>query len=344
MYHDYMHLFSVTFLGTGTSTGVPMIGCPCAVCQSDDTRDTRLRPSILIRTPQGNLLVDTTPDLRYQLLRERIADIQAVLYTHTHADHLLGLDDIRAINFLHDRDMPLYGSPFTLAQIERVFDYCFKETQKGGGKPRLTLHPLESSQPLMLCDLEILPLWHLHGRMPVHSFVFGGTFAYVTDVSAIPWRTWKALQGIDTLVLGTVRHQPHPTHLSLGQAITVARELGARQTYLTHLSHYLGHAEASPPRRDAGPRWPDAYFLRILLVFSASIEARTPSNISRPWPRDMRLSFSCSSGFRLNQLGPRCLIMAAVSLRASSGLVIPISCRMAALAEASSDGAAVAAA
>ncbi|MGC4046014.1 MAG: MBL fold metallo-hydrolase [Armatimonas sp.] len=235
--------FSVTFLGTGTSTGVPMIGCPCPVCHSDDARDTRLRPSILVTTSEGNLLVDTTPDLRYQLLREKIANIEAVLFTHTHADHLLGLDDIRAINFLQDREMPLYGSPFTLAQVERVFDYCFKDTQKGGGKPRLTLHPIENYIPLQLCGLEVLPLWHLHGRMPVNSFVFEKRFAYVTDVSAIPWRTWDALRGVDTLVLGTVRHEPHPTHLSLGQAIAVGRELGVRQTYLTHLSHHLGHKE-----------------------------------------------------------------------------------------------------
>jgi phosphoribosyl 1,2-cyclic phosphate phosphodiesterase len=240
--------FSVTFLGTGTSTGVPMIGCGCAVCRSEDLRDKRLRPSILIRTPEGNLLVDTGPDLRYQLLRSGVSRVEAVLFTHTHADHVLGLDDIRQINHLQDMEMPLYGS--SLTEIKRVFDYCFKETQKGGGKPRLTLHEFAPYIKLALCGLDIEPLWHLHGRMPVNSFVFGSRFAYVTDVSAIPWRTWDALKGIDTLVLGTVRHEPHSTHLSVGQAIAVARELGARQTYLTHLSHHLGHAEterALPP-------------------------------------------------------------------------------------------------
>jgi phosphoribosyl 1,2-cyclic phosphate phosphodiesterase len=220
-----------------------MIGCGCTVCQSEDVRDKRLRPSILVKTPEGNLLVDTGPDLRYQLLRAGVSRVEAVLFTHTHADHVLGLDDIRQINHLQDMVMPLYGSPQTLMQIERVFDYCFKETQKGGGKPRLTLHEFEPYTKLMLCGLDIEPLWHLHGRMPVNSFIFGSSFAYVTDVSAIPWRTWDALKGIDTLVLGTVRHEPHPTHLSVGQAVAVARELGARQTYLTHLSHHLGHAE-----------------------------------------------------------------------------------------------------
>lgn len=220
-----------------------MIGCPCPVCHSTDPQDKRLRPSLFVQTAEGNILVDTTPDLRYQLLRENISQIEAVLFTHPHADHLLGLDDIRAINFLQDREMPLYGSQLTLGQIERVFDYCFKETQKGGGKPRLTLHELTNYSPLTLCGLEILPLWHYHGRMPVNNFLFGKAFAYVTDVSTIPWRTWDALRGVDTLVLGTVRHEPHPTHLSLRQAIDVARELGARQTYLTHLSHHLGRAE-----------------------------------------------------------------------------------------------------
>ncbi len=242
--------FSVTFLGTGTSTGVPMIGCGCAVCQSQDPRDKRLRPSILIKTPEGNLLVDTGPDLRYQLLRAGVARVEAVLFTHTHADHLLGLDDIRQINHLQGMAMPLHGSAQTLAEIKRVFEYCFKETQKGGGKPRLTLHEFESYEGITLCGLEIKPLWHLHGRMPVNSFIFGNSFAYVTDVSAIPYRTWDALKGIDTLVLGTVRHEPHPTHLSVGQAVAVARTLGARQTYLTHLSHHLGHAQteaALPP-------------------------------------------------------------------------------------------------
>jgi phosphoribosyl 1,2-cyclic phosphate phosphodiesterase len=233
--------FSVTFLGTGTSTGVPLIGCPCPVCQSPDPRDKRLRPSILIETEQGNLLVDTTPDLRYQLLRAGISRVEAVLFTHTHADHVLGLDDIRQLNYINDMEMPLYGSPQTLADIRRVFDYCFKETQKGGGKPRLTLHEFGAYTPLTLCGLEIFPTVHLHGRMPVNGFLIGGVFAYVTDVSAIPWRSWEALQGVDTLVLGTVRHEPHPTHLSVGQAVAVARELGARQTYLTHLSHHLGH-------------------------------------------------------------------------------------------------------
>jgi phosphoribosyl 1,2-cyclic phosphate phosphodiesterase len=235
--------FSATFLGTGTSTGVPMIGCDCAVCQSEDVRDKRLRPSILVKTPEGNLLVDTGPDLRYQLLRADVSRVEAVLFTHTHADHVLGLDDIRQINHLQNIVMPLHGSAQTLSQIERVFDYCFKETQKGGGKPRLTLHEFVPYEKLTLCGLDIQPLWHLHGRMPVNSFIFGGSFAYMTDISAIPWRTWDALKGIDTLVLGTVRHEPHPTHLSVGQAVAVARELGARQTYLTHLSHHLGHIE-----------------------------------------------------------------------------------------------------
>ena len=223
-----------------------MVGCPCAICQSKDPLDKRLRPSILVTTESGErLLVDTTPDMRYQLLRAGVTRIDAVLYTHPHADHLLGLDDVRPLNSLNDMVMPLYGSPMMLAQVRKVFDYCFKETQKGGGKPQLSLHEIAPYVPLTLGSLEVLPLWHYHGRMPVNSFVFGGKFAYLTDISTIPYLTWKSLKGIDTLVLGAVRHEPHPSHLSLGQALTVARELGARQTYITHLSHHLGHAETT---------------------------------------------------------------------------------------------------
>ena len=222
-----------------------MIGCPCAVCQSKNPLDTRLRPSILVETGAGKILVDTTPDMRYQLLRERVTRLDAVLFTHPHADHVMGLDDVRPLNSLNDMVMPLYGSELTLGQIRKVFDYCFKETQKGGGKPQLELRELTRFAPLSLCGLEVLPLWHHHGRMPVNSFIFEGKFAYVTDVTTIPWLTWKALKGIDTLVLGTVRHEPHPSHLSLGEAFSVARELGARQTYLTHLSHHLGHDDTT---------------------------------------------------------------------------------------------------
>ena len=222
-----------------------MVGCDCPVCTATDPKDTRLRPSILVESGGTRVLVDTTPDMRFQLLRARVKSLDAVLYTHPHADHLLGLDDVRPLNFLNDMVMPLYGSAFTLEQIRKVFDYCFKETQKGGGKPQLSLHELTPYAPLSVGTLEVLPLWHYHGRMPVNSFVFGGRFAYVTDVSSIPWLTWKALKGIDTLVLGTVRRERHPSHLSLGEALAVARDLAPRQTYLTHLSHYLGHEETS---------------------------------------------------------------------------------------------------
>lgn len=237
--------FSVTFLGTGTSTGVPMIACDCPVCTSTDPRDNRFRPSILVHGPEGNLLIDTTPELRLQMLRAGVERIDGCCITHTHADHIFGLDDIRQFNFRHQIRMPVYSVPEVLDRLKIIFDYCFKETQAGGGKPQLDLMPLTPYTPTTLCGLEVLPTLHLHGRLPVLSFLIEGRFAYVTDVSAIPEETKARLRGVDTLVLGTVRREPHPSHFSLQEALDAAKELEARQTYLTHLSHHFSHAALS---------------------------------------------------------------------------------------------------
>lgn len=239
--------FSVTFLGTGTSTGVPMIGCDCPVCTSPDPRDNRMRPSLLIEAPGGTLLIDTGPEMRIQLLRAGVADIDAALITHSHADHIYGMDDLRQFNFRHGRHIPVYATEETLDRLRHVFDYCFRETQAGGGKPRLELVPIAPYVPFELCGLTLTPLIVRHGRMDVVTFKIDESFAYCTDVSHIPDATRPHLRGLDTLVLGTVRTEPpsHPTHFILPEALAELADLAPRQGYLTHLSHHFHHATVS---------------------------------------------------------------------------------------------------
>ena len=240
--------FSVTFLGTGTSTGVPMIGCDCPVCRSADPRDARLRPSILVRGPQGAILVDTTPEMRLQLLRAHVETIDAALITHTHADHIYGMDDLRQISFRTGAAVPVYGTIETLDRLRIVFDYCFRQTlQEGGGRPKLELIPIEPYVPFTLCGLTITPLIVLHGRMEVITFKFEDAFAYGTDVSAIPEATRPYLRGLDALVLGAVRVEPpsHSTHFILPEALDEIAALAPRRAYLTHLSHHFDHVKIS---------------------------------------------------------------------------------------------------
>ena len=234
--------FNVTFLGTGTSTGIPMIGCDCAVCTSPNPKNRRMRPSIVVHVQDsGNLLVDTTPEMRLQMLANDIRRVEAVLITHTHADHIFGMDDIRQFNFRYGVRMPIHGTAVTLAHLRRVFDYCFTETQTGGGKPQLELREIRAGEPLSLLGLPILPLSVLHGSLPVLAFRFGKKFAYVTDVSAIPDAARDHLRDLDTLVLGTVRYEPHATHFGLWQAVAEVEDLRPRRAFFTHLSHHFDH-------------------------------------------------------------------------------------------------------
>ena len=232
----------VLFLGTGTSHGVPMIGCECAVCRSTDPRDTRLRPSIYLECEDGmRVLVDTTPDLRQQALRHSLTKVDAVLYTHSHADHVLGLDEVRRYNHMTRAAMPLYGDAATLADIRRIFSYVFDPVaQKGGGVPHLHLNTIVG--PFCLGRTEIRPLKVLHGGRPVTAFRIGG-FAYLTDCNEIPEETMAQLEGLEVLVLDALRRKRHPTHFTLDEAVGIARRLGARQTLFTHCCHDLGHAE-----------------------------------------------------------------------------------------------------
>jgi phosphoribosyl 1,2-cyclic phosphate phosphodiesterase len=240
---------TVTFLGCGTSTGVPSIGCHCAVCLSSEPKNKRLRPSIVVRVRGGenagaNLLVDTTPDMRTQVLRAGIERVEAVLLTHAHADHIFGMDDIRQYNFRHGMRMPIYGTPDVLDHVRRVFEYCFMETQEGGGKPMLDLVPITPYVPFTVQGVTVTPITVMHGNLSVTAYKFGPNFAYVTDVSAIPDKTRPYLNGLDTLILGAVRYDPHPTHFGFYQALDEIEGFRPRQAYLTHLAHHFDYETA----------------------------------------------------------------------------------------------------
>jgi len=237
----------VTVLGSGTSHGVPMIGCECEVCTSTDQRNKRFRPSIMVTNGDYNILVDTTPELRMQSLALGLRRVDAVLITHTHADHVMGLDDLRRFNDLADTEIPVYGMEEHLNDIRRIYPYIFMETQKGGGKPRVSLHSLNGD--LELGGVAVSAMQVLHGRIPVTSYRFessraNGTtaaLAYVTDVSTIPDAAMAELRNLDVLILDAVRFEPHPTHFGLYQALDIIKELAPRQAYLTHLSHHFEH-------------------------------------------------------------------------------------------------------
>jgi len=229
----------VTFLGTGTSTGVPVPTCTCDVCRSTDPKDARLRPSVLLRWEGASVLVDTSTDLRQQALRLGLMDLDAVFYTHAHADHVFGLDDLRMFNWRRGGAIPVYGSGITLAAIRRTFWYVFEDVEAGGGKPLLELHEVDA--PFTLHGRTVVPVPLQHGRLPILGYRTGG-FAYLTDVSAIPEGSYDLLRDLDVLVLSALRHRPHPTHLHLARALEEAARIGAKRTLFTHIAHELSHA------------------------------------------------------------------------------------------------------
>jgi phosphoribosyl 1,2-cyclic phosphate phosphodiesterase len=229
------------FLGTGTSVGVPVVGCGCATCRSDDPRDNRTRTSVVLGLPGGTLLVDTTPDLRTQLLRERIAGIDAVLYTHDHVDHVYGLDDIRPICFAAAKSLPIHCEERVEARIRKAFDYAFSaEPPAGGGVPRVVFERI-GLEPFEVLGQRVVPVRLKHGPYDVLGFRFGDV-AYCTDTNSIPDETWPLLAGLDVLVLDCLRPTRHPTHFSLEESLAVAARVGARRTLLVHMGHELGHA------------------------------------------------------------------------------------------------------
>lgn len=227
----------VTLLGTGTSQGVPVIGCSCEVCQSMDYRDKRLRVSVHIEMDGKSFVIDTGPDFRQQMLRENISQLDAVLLTHSHKDHIAGLDDIRAFNFLQQRDMPVYGTNATLQQLRTEFYYAFEETRYPG-TPQIQLITIDE-QSFSVHGVSIIPLPVMHLKMPVLGFRVGG-FSYITDANFISPETMNRLAGTEVLVLNALQKEPHISHFTLQEAVEVAKKVGARQTYFTHISHKLG--------------------------------------------------------------------------------------------------------
>ena len=230
----------ITVLGSGTSSGVPTIGCHCNVCTSSDPRDNRLRPSILVGFNGRNVLIDTTPDFRQQALRARIERVDAILFTHAHADHIMGLDDVRPFNFKQNAGIPIYGSEETMDSIQRVFRYIF-DLQK----PESTIPKLEpnvfNSRPVELFGLPFAPLRLLHGKGVVYGFRFGPA-AYLTDHSEIPEEAMEQLRGLDVLFLDALRHRPHPTHSTVEQSLETIERLAPKRAFFTHICHDLPHA------------------------------------------------------------------------------------------------------
>lgn len=241
----------LTLLGTGTSFGIPQIGCSCEVCRSTDPRDRRSRTAALVEGDAGDgsvgpvILIDTPPELRLQLLAAGTQRLDAVLYTHEHADHVAGIDDLRMLSLRRSDPLPVYGLEQTCAFLRAGYRYIFDSDvtpYEGTSKPRLSLHSLTPGTPLRVGGLEVLPLAFEHGHSPVLGFRIG-SLAYLTDVKRVPEEARERLRGVELLVLNALWWRPHPTHLSIPEAIETARAIGARHTLLTHLTHETGHAE-----------------------------------------------------------------------------------------------------
>ncbi len=252
-----------TFLGTGTSSGVPVIGCDCEVCTSTDPRDSRLRTSACLEwlDPEGKprcVLIDTSPDLRQQALKHKIRRVDAILFTHNHVDHTFGLDEVRRYNAMQQHAIDVYAEPRVIEFLKRVYQHIFDSDKNINQSFVATLiaFPIEPAHPIDLHGLRFTPLRAMHGRLPVVGFRIEPAPAhpspltaslfpliYLTDVSAIPNETWPLLEGCRTLVLDALRHRHHPTHLTLSQAIGIAQNVAAERTYFVHMTHDLGHAK-----------------------------------------------------------------------------------------------------
>ncbi len=233
----------ITFLGTGTSTGVPMIACDCEVCCSSNPKDKRLRSSILVQSSTTSFVIDTTPDFRYQMLRENVKDLDAVVFTHPHKDHIAGLDDVKAFCFFSGRPMDVYANDITERALRREFMYVFEEN-KYPGVPEVNLKQI-GMEHFVIGDIPVIPIlvWHL--KMPVLGFRMG-RFTYITDANRIDETEKEKIKGSDTLVLNALRHKEHISHFSLGEAVAMIKELNAGNGFFTHISHQLGlHNEVS---------------------------------------------------------------------------------------------------
>ncbi|MGE3315055.1 MAG: MBL fold metallo-hydrolase [Planctomycetaceae bacterium] len=227
-------------LGTGTSVGVPVIGCGCKVCRSDNPRNNRTRTGVLVRAPEGNFVIDTPPELRIQLVREKIDIVHAAVFTHSHADHIFGLDDLRICGYRLDRAIPLYCEEAVEIQLRSSFSYAFVTPDPDAhhfAVPRLEFRRI-GTEPFELLGVTVQPIRMLHGKLPVFGYRIGDV-AFCTDVSAVPDESWPLLEGLDVLVIDALRDEPHATHFSLGQALEVVERVKPKQAYFTHVSHLL---------------------------------------------------------------------------------------------------------
>lgn len=239
---SFTHPMNIVLLGTGTSTGIPMLGCTCEVCHSTDPRDRRTRCSALISWGDRNILIDTSTDLHQQALRQGLGHVDGVLYTHAHADHVHGIDDLRAFNMVAKDSIPIYGSPATMALIQQNFQYIFSPEPGVGFRPRLD--PWEVRGPFSLFGLPVEPILLQHGPGEANGYRIG-PFAYLTDCNGVPELSQQRLQGLEVLVLDGLRFRSHPSHFCIAEAIALAQQIGARHTYLTHLCHEVSHARDS---------------------------------------------------------------------------------------------------
>lgn len=248
----------LTILGTGTSFGVPQIGCDCATCTSTDPRDVRTRTAAVVEAGGRRILIDSPPELRLQLVRAGIPSVDAVLYTHDHADHTHGIDDLRGLSGSGRATLPIYGPADALGRMQRKFDYIFDPTVRpipGSSRPSVLVEPLDAGRPVTVAGIPVLPLAFEHGPSVVFGYRFGPV-AYVTDVKRVPPQAVRALAGLEVLVLNALWYREHPTHLSIPEAVETARAIGARRTWLTHLTHETRHADLErdlPP--EVRPAW-----------------------------------------------------------------------------------------
>ena len=226
-----------TFLGTGTSQGVPIIACQCPICLSSNPKDNRLRSSLLIQTQDGNLVIDSGPDFRQQMLRNKVADLRALLFTHGHKDHTAGMDDIRAFNYILQKPIDIYADKATIQVLKKDFDYAFSD-KKYPGVPELEIHEI-TNQRFSIDQTIITPIEVLHYKLPVYGFIIND-LTYITDANYISETEKNKIKGSRILVLNALRKESHISHFSLSEAIALAQEIGAQQTYFTHISHQLG--------------------------------------------------------------------------------------------------------
>ena len=233
----------VQLLGCGTSTGVPLVGCRCPVCTSSNPKNKRSRTSALLRLGSGrNVLIDASTDLRSQCLTHDVRAVDAVIFTHAHADHILGIEDLRAFNFLYHKPIPCYGTAFTLGEIKRFYGYIFTPdpTYEGGALVQLTLHEIQQYSEFEVCGTAIKSFLLPHGKMDVTGFRIG-KFGYATDCNGIPEESLNILRGVDILILDALREEPHRTHFTIAQALEAAARIGAKKTYLTHMTHSVDY-------------------------------------------------------------------------------------------------------